>query len=131
MAKYRGGRSSKSDKRKAQPGGFKAGLWLWAKRIVVGGIFIAILGGIGVFTSVYFAAQSMPSFTSLKQSQNGQTILVRARDGSEIVELGPSYGQWVDARDIPQVMKDAMVSVEDHRFYSHFGVDPVGLARAV
>ena len=73
----------------------------------------------------------MPSYAALKQSQVGQTILVRARDGSEIVELGPSYGQWIPADEIPQVMKDAMISVEDHRFYSHIGVDPMGLARAV
>ncbi|RJY09792.1 PBP1A family penicillin-binding protein [Aurantiacibacter aquimixticola] len=111
--------------------GWKAGLWRWTKRLVVFGIVAVLLGALGLFTSVYFAAQSMPSFASLKQSQVGQTILVRARDGSEIVELGPSYGQWLDADEIPQVMKDAMVSVEDHRFYSHLGVDPMGLARAV
>ncbi|KLI64959.1 penicillin-binding protein [Aurantiacibacter marinus] len=117
--------------RDTAPRGWKAGIWRWTKRLTVGGLLLAILGAIGLFTSVYFAAQSMPSYAELKQSQNGQTILVRARDGSEIVELGPSYGQWLDADEIPQVMKDAMVSVEDHRYYSHFGVDPMGLARAV
>ncbi len=98
---------------------------------MIAGVTVGVLGMIALFTSVYFAAQSMPTFAELKQSQNGQTILVRARDGSEIVELGPSYGQWLEADEIPQVMKDAMVSVEDHRFYSHLGVDPAGLARAV
>jgi penicillin-binding protein 1A len=64
-------------------------------------------------------------------SQNGQTIVVRARDGSEIVELGPNYGQWLSWNEIPQSMKDAMVAVEDRRFYSHIGIDPIGLVRAV
>ncbi|WP_340588713.1 PBP1A family penicillin-binding protein [Erythrobacter alti] len=117
--------------RDTAPRGWKANLWRWTKRVAIFGIALVLLGAIGLFTSVYFAAQSMPSFVALKQSQNAQTILVRARDGSEIVEIGPSYGQWLDADEIPQVMKDAMVSVEDHRFYSHFGVDPAGLARAV
>ena len=131
MARGRGSGST-TPKRKKQPGtGWKAGLWRWTKRLVLLGVFVAFLGAIALFTSVYFAAQSMPSFSELRESQNAQTILVRARDGSEIVELGPSYGQWLEADEIPQVMKDAMVSVEDHRFYSHFGVDPMGLGRAV
>ena len=131
MARRRGKGSSTQKMRETKPRGWKAGLWRWTKRFAIFGTLLAVLGAIGLFTSVYFAAQSMPSFAALKQSQNGQTILVRARDGSQIVELGPSYGQWLDAQDIPQVMKDAMVSVEDHRFYSHVGVDPAGLARAV
>ncbi|VVT06195.1 transglycosylase domain-containing protein [Erythrobacter sp. EC-HK427] len=131
MARGRGSGST-TPKRKKQPGtGWKAGLWRWTKRLVLLGVFVGFLGTIALFTSVYFAAQSMPSFSELRESQNAQTILVRARDGSEIVELGPSYGQWLEADEIPQVMKDAMVSVEDHRFYSHIGVDPMGLGRAV
>ena len=142
MARRRGTGSSKRGHRsrkaraeareaEARAGGWKYTFWKWTKRLTIAGVVIALLGAIGLFTSVYFAARSMPSFAALKQSQVGQTILVRARDGSEIVELGPSYGQWLDAGEIPQVMKDAMVSVEDHRFYSHPGVDPAGLARAV
>ena len=134
-SKQRGYRTRKAEaearERQRHLGDWKTGLWRWTKRLVLFGVFAGILGAIALFTSVYFAAQSMPSFTSLKQSQNGQTILVRARDGSEIVELGPSFGEWLEAGEIPQVMKQAMVSVEDHRFYSHIGVDPMGLARAV
>ncbi|WP_420911627.1 transglycosylase domain-containing protein [Aurantiacibacter luteus] len=117
--------------RESEERGWKAGVWRWTKRLFVTGLVVGLLGALGLFTAVYFAARSMPSYAALKQSQVGQTILVRARDGSEIVELGPSYGQWIPADEIPQVMKDAMISVEDHRFYSHIGVDPAGLARAV
>lgn len=128
---YRSRRAAAVARDEERPRNWKSAVWTWTKRLAVVGVVAGALGLIGLFTSVYFAAQSMPSFAALKQSQNGQTILVRARDGSEIVELGPSYGQWLRAEEIPQVMKDAMVSVEDHRFYSHIGVDPAGLARAV
>ena len=50
---------------------------------------------------------------------------------AEIVELGPSFGKWLDSDEIPEVMKEAMIAVEDRRYHSHFGVDPIGLARAV
>ncbi|MDE1467506.1 transglycosylase domain-containing protein [Aurantiacibacter sp. D1-12] len=140
MARRRGSSSSKrgyrsrkaaSAARERKSGGWKPALWKWTKRLAITGVVVGVLGTIALFTAVYFAAQSMPTFSELKQSQNGQTIVVRARDGSQIVELGPSYGQWLDADEIPQVMKDAMVSVEDHRFYSHFGFDPVRLTGAI
>src|SRR5690606_19274435 len=67
----------------------------------------------------------------LMNSQVGQTIVVRARDGTQIVAMGPSYGEWLHADEIPQVMKDAMVAVEDRRYYTHFGIDPIGLVRAL
>ena len=104
---------------------------LWLKRIVVWGSAVAALLLLALGTSVFFAARNMPGYATLMNSQVGQTIVVRAKDGSEIVAMGPSYGQWLHSDEIPQVMKDAMVAVEDRRFHSHFGVDPIGLARAV
>ncbi|WP_052208436.1 transglycosylase domain-containing protein [Croceibacterium mercuriale] len=113
------------------PRGERSGLARWLRRLLIGGGLLLVLGLIGLGTSVYFAARSMPGYAALMSSQNGQTIVVRARDGSEIVNLGPSYGEWLRADEIPQVMKDAMVAVEDRRYYSHVGIDPMGLARAV
>jgi len=104
---------------------------VWLRRLFVWGGALAALLLLALGTSVYFAARSMPGYATLMNSQVGQTIVVRARDGTEIVALGPSYGQWLHSDEIPQVMKDAMVAVEDRRFYSHVGVDPLGLARAL
>ncbi|MBA3939703.1 MAG: penicillin-binding protein [Sphingopyxis sp.] len=72
----------------------------------------------------------MPSFEELKKSPAGQTIRVRAADGTVFLSLGPNYGRWLTLRETPQVMQDAMVAVEDRRFRYHPGVDPVGMARA-
>ena len=80
--------------------------------------------------AVYVTRSQLPSFDQLKSSPNGQMIRVHAADGSILVSLGPSYGQWLPYGQIPQVMRDATVSVEDRRFRKHPGVDPIGLARA-
>jgi len=104
---------------------------LWLRRLLVWGGAASALLLLALGTAVFFATRSMPGYSSLMSSQVGQTIIVRARDGSEVVALGPSYGEWLYGDEIPQVMKDAMVSVEDRRFYYHFGIDPVGLLRAV
>ncbi|BBC71925.1 penicillin-binding protein [Altererythrobacter sp. B11] len=129
MAKRRG--SGPGPKKDAARGSRPAWWKVWLRRLVVWGGALALLGALALGTAVYFAARNIPSFTALMNSQNGQTIVVRARDGTEIVSLGPSYGEWLRSDEIPQVMKDAMVAVEDRRFYMHFGVDPIGLARAV
>jgi len=92
---------------------------------------LALLVLVFLAFAVGFAAQSLPSYPTLKATQPGQTIVVRARDGRELVELGPSFGEWLDNDDIPDTMKNAMVAVEDKRFRSHFGVDPVRLVGAV
>jgi penicillin-binding protein 1A len=100
-------------------------------RLIVWGIALSLLVVMGVGIAVAMAAQSLPSFSELKSSQNGQMIVVRARDGSELISLGPSYGKWLPFRDIPGIMKDAMVSVEDRRFRSHPGIDPIGVTRSL
>ena len=92
---------------------------------------LALLAAIFLGTAVFMTARELPGFSTLKSSQQGQMIVVRAADGTEIVSLGPSYGKWMRWQDIPPVMKSAMVAVEDKRYYSHYGVDPIGVVRSV
>jgi penicillin-binding protein 1A len=101
------------------------------KRFLIwtGAIGLLLLGAL--VGAVYMQAASLPGFDELKSSQNGQTIVVRARDGSQLVALGPSYGKWLSYSEIPQVMKDAIISTEDRRFRSHVGIDPVGVIRSL
>jgi penicillin-binding protein 1A len=97
-------------------------------RVLIG---LGVLALIGLIIAVYVARAQLPSYDELKSSPNGQMIRVHAADGTVIVSLGPSYGEWLPYDRIPRVMRDAMVSVEDRRFRSHIGVDPIGVARSV
>src|SRR5258706_3726544 len=95
---------------------------MWRRRLVLAlrmMVVLAVLGLIGVVIAVYVARAQLPSFDELKSSPNGQMIRVHAADGTVIVSLGPSYGDWLPYDRIPTVMRDAMVSVEDRRFRSH------------
>jgi penicillin-binding protein 1A len=112
---------------KAQTGS-RARLWFF--RLIKTGIALVIAGLIALLIAVVIAMQSLPSFDALKSSPNGQMIRVHAADGTVIVSLGPSYGRWLSAGQIPEVMTRALVSVEDKRFYMHPGVDPIGMTRA-
>jgi len=103
----------------------------WLRRLAVWSLSLALLAFGALVVAVLLTKQSLPSYEKLKSSQAGQTILVRAADGSEIITLGPSYGKWLPFDEIPQPMRDAMVSVEDRRFRDHWGVDPLGIARSL
>ena len=102
------------------------------RRLFVWGFTLTLLVVLAMVVAVGLTAKSLPSFTQLKNTQVGaQMVVLRARDGSELVSIGPSYGKWLPYSEIPKVMRDAMISVEDRRFRSHIGIDPIGIARAV
>jgi len=122
----------RSQGRSPPPKPKKKPLWRRVLRgVVIWGIAAVLLAAILIGSAVFMTAQSLPSFTDMKSSQNAQTIVVRARDGTELISLGPSYGKWLPYDQIPRIMTDAMVSVEDRRFRSHIGVDPIGVVRSL
>jgi penicillin-binding protein 1A len=130
MPKDNGRRQEGPGRRSPEPA--RKPLWRRTLRaLLIWGSALAILGVIFLGTAVLMTARELPSFSSLQSSQNGQMIVVRARDGTELVSLGPSYGKWLPYEQIPDVMKDAIVSVEDRRFRNHWGVDPIGVVRSV
>jgi penicillin-binding protein 1A len=103
----------------------------WILRIVKTGVMAALLGVmvLGIFVAI--ARSEIDSFEDLKSSPNGQMIRIRAADGTVIQSLGPSFGRWLTIDQLPSEMKDAMVAVEDRRYYLHPGVDPIGITRSV
>lgn len=103
----------------------------WLSRLFRFCVISAIIGVIVIVTAVGVAWSSLPEYASLKTRESlGQVIRVRATDGTVLVSLGPIFGEWITYEDIPPVMVDAMVAVEDRRFRSHIGVDPLAILRS-
>jgi penicillin-binding protein 1A len=73
----------------------------------------------------------LPSYGELRRSPVGQTVQLLAADGSPLVTVGPSYGRWLAFSEIPPAMAEAMLAVEDRRFWRHPGIDPIGVGRAL
>src|SRR4029450_9568168 len=96
----------------------------WGLAAVVGGLVILAI-------AVGGAMASLPAYSTLsRRSDLGQMIRIRAADGTLLVSLGPSFGRWLSYDEIPGTMRSAMIAVEDRRFRSHPGVDPIGVARS-
>lgn len=86
---------------------------------------IGIVSGIGVFA--YYAKDS-PTITTNKMQSGGSSALY-TNDGKLLLSLGSDKRAYLRNDKIPQQLKDAVVSVEDKRFYSEpLGIDPLRIA---
>src|SRR5579884_2070696 len=100
--------------------------------IIKGIAYAAVLAILALIIAVGIAVAYLPSYGDLtKRSDLGQMIRVRAANGQVLVQMGPSFGQWLSYDQIPAEMRAAMISTEDRRFRSHIGVDPIGIARSI
>src|SRR5688572_19665816 len=94
-------------------------------------LYLGVLGLLALIVAVAVAVASLPGYSELtRRSDLGQTIRMRSSNGTVLVSLGPSFGQWLRYEDIPPQMRAAMIAIEDKRFRSHVGVDPIGIARS-
>jgi penicillin-binding protein 1A len=103
---------------------------LWG-RLIVWGLVLAIWAGLaGVGVLVYYA-HDLPDVDRIAAETRKPSVTLLARDGSVLASYGELYGESVSIAEVPPALSQAVMAVEDRRFYSHFGVDPLGLARAL
>lgn len=107
-------------KKRSRTGGFLMGLLWWG--------FVACLwGGIAAIGVVVYYGAQLPSANTWAIPDRPPNIRILAADGSLISNRGQTGGEAVTYRELPYYVPAAIISSEDRRFMSHFGVDPVGL----
>jgi penicillin-binding protein 1A len=95
------------------------------------GVYALVVATVALVVAVAVAISQLPSYHELiRRDDLGQMVRVRAADGSVVISMGPSFGEWLPYERIPPIMREAMIAVEDRRFRRHPGVDPLGMARA-
>lgn len=97
--------------------------WRWIKR----GARLSVIIFVILFVWLAFTA---PLSKSLQPIAPPQLTLLTA-DGQPIARNGANIGPPVEVKTLPAHVTNAFIAIEDRRFYSHWGVDPRGLARAV
>lgn len=107
--------------------------WLPSWRLVLGSVLVLGFLGLGLLVAAY-VSETIPPASALAQAQTTTVYYANNADGS----AGPVMGtfatqerQILDAKVIPQTVKDAVVASEDSSFYQNSGVDPVGIGRAL
>lgn len=121
--------SSRSGARAASAkGSTPQGFWTQCFRIV---ILIGLWVGIGVAGFVAYCALDLPDIHQITQTPRRPSITMEADDGTVFARYGDLVGEHVTLDDVPDFLPQAIVAIEDRRFYSHFGIDLLGLARAM
>ena len=91
----------------------------------------AIWCGVAVAAVLTYYAYDLPDIGQVAQAERRPTVTVLAVDGGVIERYGDIYGTTINAADLPPHLINAVIATEDRRFFSHFGIDPIGLLRAV
>ncbi|MEO7401104.1 MAG: transglycosylase domain-containing protein, partial [Polaromonas sp.] len=102
-------------------------LCLWGGVLALSGL-VALVLFLAVALSV--AYPNLPDISDLSDYRPKLPLRVYSADGVVIGEFGEERRNLTPIKDIPQVMKDAVLAVEDARFFSHGGVDYLGVIRA-
>ena len=102
-------------------------LTLWGAGTVIAA-FLSILLIVGV--AMVVAYPNLPDISDLADYKPKLPLRIYTADGQLMGEFGEERRNLTPIKDIPQVMKNAVLSIEDNRFYQHGGVDYLGILRA-
>ena len=119
--------SHESSAAPAAPRSLAVQLLLWS--LGLAGIGLAI-GALIVGIALAMAYPQLPDISDLADYRPKQSMRVYSIEGTVIGEFGEERRKLTPFKDIPQVMKNAVLAIEDARFYQHGGVDYIGLLRA-
>ena len=92
---------------------------------------LAIWGGIGVAGIAAFYGARMPSAATWSIPDRPPNVKIVSVNGETMANRGATGGEALLLGDMSPYIPEAVIAIEDRRFYSHFGVDPIGLARAM
>ena len=99
--------------------------------LIRGALLMGLWGCIGIGGVVAYEASQLPPIDQLAIPKRPPNIAIMASDGSLFANRGDTGGAAVKIGELPPYLPKAFVAIEDRRFYSHFGVDPIGIARAI
>ncbi|CAM8648676.1 MrcA Membrane carboxypeptidase/penicillin-binding protein [Comamonadaceae bacterium] len=103
----------------------------WPLRLLKISLVLAGLGLVALLALTAFFSTQLPDTSSLSNYQPKQPLRVLTADGVEVAGFGTERRVYKPIDQIPQLMKDSLLAVEDARFYEHGGLDPIGVARAI
>ncbi len=99
--------------------------------LVYWSLVAALWGGIGGAGALVYYGSKLPPIDQLTVPRRPPNIAILDSSGQLIANRGDTGGASVKIGDLPPYLPKAFVAIEDHRFYSHWGVDPFGIARAL
>lgn len=114
----------KKRQEKTPKSGWIRPLLSWGATAALWGILI--LGGV-----LGYFAYSLPDVSGIDVIEKRPSIVLQTTKGARFATYGDLYGRMLSPASIPKPMKQALLATEDSHFYSHFGINPISLVRAM
>jgi penicillin-binding protein 1A len=95
------------------------------------GFLAAFWGGILVAGLLAWHAFQLPDIHDLDRYTRPGSVRMTASEGAMFASYGPLHGEPVTVAEMSPHLPAAVIAIEDRRFPYHFGIDPIGLARAM
>src|ERR1700754_348318 len=99
-------------------------------RLIYWGAVLGLWAVIALVGVLVWVGAHLPAIQSLEIPKRPPTIQIVGIDGSVLATRGEMPGANVSLKDLPPYLPKAFIAIEDRRFYSHSGVDPLGILRA-
>jgi penicillin-binding protein 1A len=102
--------------------------WQYLLLAVIVSVF-SVIALVAIAASIIYP--SLPSLEALTDYHPKLPLQIYSEDGFLIGEFGEERRAYIKIEKVPQVMKDAVLAIEDRRFYQHNGIDTIGIIRAI
>src|SRR5438876_5324767 len=99
-------------------------------RLFYWGVVLGLWAAIALVGVIVWVGAHLPPIQALEIPKRPPTIEITGFDGSVLAARGEMPGANVSLKELPPYLSKAFIAIEDRRFYSHYGVDPLGIARA-
>jgi len=105
------------------------------RRLIRWMFWLGLMGVLGVALAIggayYVLAPKLPDVRQIREIPLQVPLKVYSRDGKLIAIIGESRRTPVTIDEVPMLVRHAVISIEDARFYEHRGIDLMGIGRAV
>ena len=102
------------------------------KRLFYYGAVAGIWSVIAMIILLAYLARGIPDLDNPPAAgSDTPTVIVKARNGYTLARTGPVYGDWIPYDALPPMMIKALTATEDKNFFTHTGIDGMGLMRAL
>jgi penicillin-binding protein 1A len=91
---------------------------------------LAVAGSVAAVAAALYYGHDLPPLEGIHELKRRPQVVIQDQDGRVLAVYGDLYGEPVQLYDLPPHVMRAVMAIEDRRFYGHFGIDPIGLARA-
>jgi penicillin-binding protein 1A len=104
-------------------------------RLVRGGVYwsaiLCVWGAVAFVGLLGYYALTLPPTSEWAVPARPPNVRIVSETGETIANRGDTGGEALTLSELPKALPQAVMAIEDRRFYSHFGIDPIGLTRAI